>query len=254
MLVDINTSIGLWPFTDLPTTTANELEAQLRAHSIDRALVSHLGAVFNLDPQSSNTQLLQETSSHEMLHPVVTINPAMPGWKVHLDQLRQRHGANVVKVYPQYHNYSLTSDIAAELVSYLIEHGMKLLVCMRLEDERTRYFGLNVVGLPVEDVISLHREFPDYEFVCLNAYLPEIRTIASSTTGIGVDTSFADWFLVMDELLDVLPAERIHFGSHSPFLYTGASVDKVKLAELDASQRTLITAANTMAFAGISVQ
>lgn len=249
MIIDLNTSIGPWPFCDLPANSAAALVNGLQKYAIDEAYVSHLGAVFNLDPTLSNRNLIEETGRHDMLHPVVTVNPAMPGWQKHLDHLATHSAVRMVKIYPQYHNYSLRDTCASELVTRIQQLGLNLLVCMRLEDERTRYFGLDVTGVPIEDVVDLHQRHPDFNFICLNAYLPEIRTLAEETRGIGVDTSFADWFLVMEELVGLMPVEHIHFGSHSPFLYTGASVAKVIDSRIGDSAKRKILSDNTIAYA-----
>ena len=53
---------------------------------------------------------------------------------------------------------------------------------MRLEDERTRYFALAVVGLPVEDIIAFSERYPALDMVCLKA----LSVVSSLLKAIGL--------------------------------------------------------------------
>ena len=247
-LIDVNVSIGSWPFTDLPATSAATVWHGLAEAGIDHAYTCHLGAVFNPDPSSSNTELLSQTAPIPELSPVITENPAFPGWEKRLDTYRATHHINTLKIYPQYHNYALASDVAAPLIEYAIANNMRLLVCMRLEDERTRYFGLNIVGVPVDDVIKLSSLHPELSLICLNAYLPEAKRIAAETSNVSIDTSFVDWFLVLEELVGCMSSERILFGSHTPFLYTKANVAKLTESRISEASKKLIASENAIRF------
>ena len=75
MLIDTNTQLGVWPFTFTPDRTAAELLKHLRASGISRALVSHLGAVFQPDPMPSNRTLFAAVKRTPALVPVPVVLP-----------------------------------------------------------------------------------------------------------------------------------------------------------------------------------
>lgn len=243
-LIDINVSYGHWPFQALRRRSLAELGTHLRSEGIVQAFVAHLATVFLPDPEPSNLALIEEAANVRGIHPVPVVNPALPGWQQHLDDCRRRAELKAIKIYPTFHNYRLTSDLMSPLVAYVRNHNLRLLVSMRLEDERMRFFALDVLGLPLDDVVAFHKQYSDVPFVCLNAYLPEARRIGRETKLVGVDTSFTEWFFTMEELLKDVAPERLFFGSHSPFLYAKAGVMKLTQSRLDDESKTLIGAAN----------
>ncbi len=257
-LIDINVSYGTWPFQRFPLQSIADLASHLSDQGIREAFVSHLGGVFDPDAGPFNLELIDSIArlqdndreqSGTTMHPVPVVNPVFPGWKDHLDACRSQANVRAVKIYPSFHNYSLSeSEFVPPFVEYLRRNGLQLLVAMRLEDERTRYHGLSVVGVPVEDVISFRAQIPGFKFVCLNAYLPEAKRIGSEAPDVGVDISFVDWMFALEDLRKHVALDSIFFGSHSPFLYTGANILKLAQSRLSADEKQRIGALNAAAF------
>ena len=233
LLTDLNVSYGTWPFQRFRQRNLVELMDHLHGEGIERAFVSHLGGVFHPDPDPFNQELFDEAKELESVVPVPVVNPTFPGWQKCLDAYRETANLKAVKVHPNFHQYELDSEVMAPLAAYLIDNQIPLLVQMRLEDERMRYAALDVQGVRVDDVIAFHIAYPELHVICLNAYLPEARRIGQEAPGVGVDTAFAEWLFTMELLLEDVTPERIFFGSHSPFLYTRASVDKLGLSTVD---------------------
>ena len=233
-LIDINVSYGAWPFQRFRHTTLAELSGLLRAEGIEQAFVSHVGGVFHPDPDPYNLELIEEASRLDGIVPVPVINPAFPGWRQRLDNYLSLIELRAVKLHPNYHRYRLDSEEVASLVRYLCEIDIPLFLQMRMEDERMRYAGLDVVGLSVDDIVAFHNRHPDLLLVCLNAYLPEARRIGREAQGVFVDTAFTEWMFTMELMLEDLPPERILFGSHAPFLYIKAGADKLVKAPIEA--------------------
>lgn len=251
-LTDINVSFGTWPFQSFKIETLSERADQLRSQGISQAFTSHLGGVFNADSSDFNFSLIADAETELAIHPVPVINPVFPGWQKHLDECRSRADIRAIKIYPTFHNYRLSdAEFVAPLAEYLRKHDLKLLVAMRLEDERNRYFALNIVGLPVGDVVTFNKEYADVSTVCLNAYLPEIKRISAESPSLGVDTAFAEWFRALEELTSCIDASRIHFGSHTPFLYTKANVLKLMQSTVPDDVKTRIGSLNTARFMGL---
>ena len=234
MLIDINVSYGNWPFQHWESLPLQDLADHLQREGIKKAYVSHLGGVFNPDADPFNRELLAEAKQLPIVTPVPVVNPLWPAWKGQLSAYGQVEG---VKIYPAYHGYSLTSPVMDPLMAYVIQHDIQLLIQMRVEDERMQHHALQVAGVPVDEVIQLHRRYPEMAFICLNTYLPEAERLGRETTSVGVDTSFCEWLFTMERLTVAMPAERIFFGSHTPFLYTKAGIMKVTHSRLSDTEK-----------------
>ena len=226
-LIDINAAYGSWPFRRVGHANLAALRDHLRDEGIATALAAHLGAVFHADPDPFNRELVAESRGLEGILPVPILNPHLPGWRERLARYRGEADVRAVRVLPSYHGYRLYTRPVFDLLEHTAEAGVRVLVQLRLEDERQQYFGLRIKPVPVKQVVRLARRFSDLPFVCLNAYLPEARTLAEETTTVAVDTAFAEWMYAVEELRAVLPVERIFFGSHTPLLVTRASVMKL---------------------------
>ena len=80
-LIDTNVNLGPWPFTPVPDRTGPELAAHLAASGVRRALVSHLGAVFQPEPMVTNRKLFAAVkksvpaATHRAKH-AINVSPA----------------------------------------------------------------------------------------------------------------------------------------------------------------------------------
>jgi hypothetical protein len=240
MLTDVHVHLGPWPFSLLTERTAAGLVAHLRAHGIGRAVVSHLGAVLAPEPGPSNRALFAAVRRVPALLPLPTINPALANWREELDACCSAAPIRAVMILPNYHNYSLGAAWLTEFVAALRQRKLRLVIQVRLEDERHRYFALRIKGVPVAQLAGFLARFPGMHPLLLGAYLPDIRTLAKAAKNFSTDTACAEWEQTMVELLKVLPASRIFFGSHTPFHSTRAQVDKLRTARIPASPRALI--------------
>lgn len=230
MLIDVNVSLGQWPFQKLVPETVRDLAAHLALEGIDRALVSPVGAIFHPDPHVYNTPLMVELTSEASLWPAPVINPSLPGWEQRLDEYA-RAGARAVKVHPNYHLYDLSGECGQALGAALGERGLPLLVQMRVEDERNQYPPLQIAGVPVGQVQGLAAQHPALPIVCLCAYLPEAAELARSEGQVLVDLAFVETLDTVAGFLDRgVPVERVVFGSHTPFLYTRSARMKLDYA------------------------
>lgn len=248
MLTDVHAHLGTWPFFLHTERTRAALVAHLRAHGIGRALVSHLGAALAPDPGPSNRILLAAVRRTPALKPLPTINPALANWREELDACCAAAPLRAVKILPNFHNYSLASPRLAGFVAALSERRLRLVIQMRLDDERHRYFALKIKGVPVPQVAGFLRKFPATHPLLLGAYLPEIRTLAKGAKNFSTDTACCEWEQTLVELLKVLPPARILFGTHTPFLNTRAEVEKLRCARIPAKAQAAIGVRNAEHF------
>ena len=248
MLIDTNVSWGHWPFADFPTRSIAELDTHLAKQRVSHALVSPLETLFLPDPDRHNRALIHATRKYERLIPVPVLNLAMPNWREILDDYRSLVALKAVKLYPNFHNYTLASRSCAELVEYLRAHNIRLVLNIRMVDERHQYFGLKIKGVPLKQIAVFANRFPDFHFLCAGLYLPEIRELAAQCGNFLTEMSFADWHDLINKLLEHLPAERLVFGSHTPLMTTEANTYKLEAAPISKELKQQIGSENAKKF------
>lgn len=247
-MIDVNIHTGRWPFQRFPFDGLEDLAGHMADHGIEAGYVSHLGCVFYPDPDTYNRELIAECKTVASLRPVPVINPYLNGWRDNLEFYLDR-GARAVKIIPSFHNYRrLYTRPVFELIEALEDAGLRLMIQMRYEDERDRYFALNVYGPKVNQIVRLADRFPETEILCLNTYLPEARELGRRTSNILVDIAFAEWLFTMELMLEDLSADRILFGSHSPLLITKSAVMKLMDSEIDNDLKERIAVENARRF------
>ena len=248
MLIDTNVSFGHWPFAWLPQRSLAELEDHLGKHDIAKALVSPLDTVFLPDPDCENRALLTAVRNSQRLSVVPVINLALPDWRENLDAYRSLHPLKAVKLYPNFHNYPLSSRRCSELVAHLTEHAIRLIVNVRLVDERHQYFGLKIKGVSTKQIAAFARRHPDFDFLCAGLYLPEIVELSEQCSNFLTDMAFADWHDLINRLLKHLPPDRLVFGSHTPLMTTQANTYKLAAAPISAELKQQIGYENARRF------
>jgi len=251
MFIDANAALGPWPFAPLTERTAPQLVAHLKTHGVNRALVSHLGAVFLPEPMPANRALFAAIRRTPALLPVPVINPALATWREHLSTCCAAAPIRAVKIIPAYHNYSLRHPALTPFVAAVNAAGLRLIVTTRLEDERHRYHALGIKGIPIAQVAAFLARFPATHFVCSGLYKPEIETLAATHQNFSADIAFAEWLNTLALLTQKIPARRLLLGTNSPLFDTHAQVDKLRLCRLPAKTLALIGSANATRLFGL---
>lgn len=247
MIFDTNAHLGSWPFSPVPDRTGPELAAHLAANGIQRAAVSHLGAVFLPDPTPANRALFAATKRTRALIPVPILNPLLANWREQLAEAVAA-GATAVKLLPNYHNYKLRAKRLDAFMAELSAAKLKLVLNLRLEDERHKYFALRIKGVPVADVGAFLARFPQHHVLLSGASKPELEKLADKHTNFSAELAFAEWIRTYEALLEKIPARRLLLGTCTPLLSTRGQVDKLRCAAIPAAAKKLIGETNARRF------
>lgn len=247
MLIDVNAHLGAWPFSLAPERTAPALTKHLAANGVSRALVSPLGAVFAPDPMPANRALFAATKRSQALVPVPVVNLRLANWREQLAECATA-GATAVKLLPNYHDYRLTSPVLADFMPALAKTGLRLVINVRLEDDRHRYFGLKVTSLPVAELDAFLKKYPKAHVLFTGIGRPEIEKLAKDHANFSADLSFCEWIETVRSLLPVIPAGRLMLGTCTPLLNTRGGVDKLRTARIPAKAMRQIGSANAIRF------
>ncbi len=222
-MIDVNVSLGCWPFQRFAISTAAELTEHLRGEGITQAWVSAMESVLYPDPDIYDDLLFEQLADIDMLRPVKTVNPTLPNWRESLER-----AGHAIKLYPNYHKYRLDDD----RVMALCETDRIVMIHMRIDDERNQSSLLQVPGVHPHELIALAQRRPDTTFVALCAYRAEAIELATCAPNILVDLSFVELLDTVKNLLEQVSAEQVLFGSHTPMLYTRSAVLKWQLADV----------------------
>ena len=241
---DASAWLGQWPFAFLDAPDARTLAVHLRQHGIDRALVSHLDAVFAPAPDRANATLRRETRRTPSLMPVPIINPTLGNWRDELARCATDSRVRMIRILPNYHAFALGSKVADELAEELLRRGLALAVQMRLIDERHEWHGLNIKPTPthaLDGFLARHRKLP---VLAGGLGRLDILALLPKHAHLVADLAFAEWHDTLSYFVNRVGATQLAFCSHAPFHITAASKAKVAAQLASPAAQRAVAAGN----------
>jgi len=241
MIIDVNAYLGHFAFRRLRHNTAAALLALMDSKRIDKAVVSSTAAITYRNAQAGNEEVADQTKGHrDRLIPFAVINPFYAGWQDDLKICHEEFGMTGLRLYPKWHNYSLSSPSCRELVTAATERGMVISIPIRVEDNRERSWLLSVPDVPLEEIVELVKAHPKSRFILLNGLgytgSPLGRKDNGLPTNYAIELSRLSAVLANEigQLITNLGPDRIMFGTGMPFNYPDPAL--VKLEVLGASE------------------
>ena len=253
MLIDVNAYIGHWPFRRLPHNTAEALVRQMDRHGIDLAMVATLHGVFYKNAHAANEELAEETLAFaDRLLPVATLNPIYPGWREDLRRCAEELGLRGLRLYPQYHGYTLTDPEALELINAATELGWTVGVPMRLVDRRQRHRWDLADDLRPRDFVAALEARPDVKWMILSALELDGKALPREARFL-IEISRMDAVLRrnIQGLLGALGPGHLAFGSGMAFKTPEPALLKLRLLDVDEDIRKRIAWRNAAEMLGL---
>ena len=241
---DANTWSGRWPFAFIEEHAPRSLAAHLRAHGIGRALVSPLDAVFAPEPGPANYQLLRTTEGVAGLVPVPVINPALANWREELAAVASDPRVCVVRLLPAYHNYRLGARVVGELAAEIARRRLRLIVSVRLIDERHEFHAMNLKPVPMAELRAFLQKNPRLPVLASGLLRSEVLPLLPQHPRLLADLSYAEWHDTIPHLLAKVSPRQLVFASHTPFLVTAAARAKLDTSGVAAAKLKQIAAGN----------
>jgi predicted TIM-barrel fold metal-dependent hydrolase len=224
MILDLNAYLGHFAFRRLRHNTAAGLVRLMDAKQIDKAVVSSASAITYRNTQAGNEELTSEVASHrDRLIPFAVVNPFYAGWRDDLKTCHETLGMRGLRLYPKWHNYSLSDPSCRELVRAATERGLVVSIPIRVEDVRERSWLIDVPEVSSAEIAALVTTCPDARFALLNGnrFLdsPLGRKDGGLPANYVIETSRLDPLLANEpqRLIANLGAERLVFGTGMPF-------------------------------------
>ena len=247
--IDANVYIHRWPFRQHAASDPATLAALLRARGVTQAWTGSFEAPFHKNLAGVNARLAADCRDHGdgILIPFGSVNPLLPDWRDDLRRCAGEHGMRGLRVFPGYHNYTLDNPAFAELARAAADANLLLQVVCWMYDERHHSALFQVPTINPAPLGALLKDIPTLRVVVLNAMRGAGAARRIHDT-LGPDRVAYD-FAMMDspdgvgELLEVVSAERVLFGSYAPFFYFEAAALKLDEAGVSAETRRAICAA-----------
>jgi len=257
MLVDLNACIGHWPFQQLQYNTCSGILGRMDQFGVDISVVANLNGIFYKNVQSANEELFQELRSiklRDRLIPFAVINPSYAGWKQDVTQCKEEFGMKGIRLYPKYHDYSVTDTECLELVKYARDLDMPVALTLRMVDFRQRSWMDISDEWALRDVMPLVRAVPDAKYLVLNIangpQLDEADTALIKKSNVLMDTSGR----ALTNLADLVARygrDKFGFGTHAPiqdYLTGLLRIEALRPTEADAELKQLLRSGNARRF------
>lgn len=226
---DTNVNLFPWPFRRLPLDETEKLVAKLRSLGVTKALAGSFEGVFHRDLGAANARLIEEGARFPELVPVLSINPAKPGWQRDLDA-----ASTAIRLHPGYHGYGLDHPGFTDLLLAAAKRGLLVQIAVALEDARTQPELMRVPEVDLAPLPAAMQEAPEAKVQLLNwkARGPLTDTL-KAIPRLFFDTALVDGTDAVATLVKTFGPDRVLFGSHAPFLIPEAALVRVHEAALD---------------------
>lgn len=250
-MFDANAKVGHWPYRPV-----KDLDAQLGVMDtleIGRAVVSSLDAVFYLNPQEGNENLLRATEAHrDRLLCFAVLRPNIAGWEDDLETCLRAYEMKGVVLYPNYHRFSLLDARLAPLMEQAAASGFPVCVQMGLEDVRRQFDRAIVENVPLDDLMAFVAAYPQTRVVGLGLKFGELEQMpAPLPQNFWFDTSNYEQMGDLEHAVPKFGADRMLFGTNTPVYNMHANVMKLNWADIPDTARQAIAAENLERMLGL---
>lgn len=248
-MIDVNVHLSRWPFRRLPLDETPKLVQRLKSLGVTRAWAGSYDAILHREHSSVNARLAEECAAHGggLLEPVGALHLGLPGWEEDLRRCHERHRMRIIRLYPNYHGYTLDAPVVGELLAQAVERKLVVQIVAKLEDERTQHPLVSVPPVDLKPLPDWLAKFPRSRVVLLNA-MGLVRGEALSKWAaagqVWFETAMLEGVAGISGALKHLPADRLLVGTHAPFFAPEAATLKLKESDLGDALRRQIAAEN----------
>jgi predicted TIM-barrel fold metal-dependent hydrolase len=255
-MIDVNASLGEWPFGELRHNTPRTLLKWLGAAGIERACAGPLEAILYRDIQQANARLHKAIQPYrDRLLPFYAIDPSGPDWQGDLQQCRREWQPAGVRLLPSYHGYRISDACCMELFEVLQEAGLPVQIAPVVSDPRMHHPRAYVPAASLEGLLDVVRRFPRLSLALLNVRVetePALKDVAAvrACANLYFDIAWVDGVGQVGTLAEKFGDEHILLGTNAPLMIPTAAVYKLRETDLSEAQVGRITHGNAVRFLG----
>ncbi len=248
-VVDANVHLFHWPFRRLSLDEPRQLERKLQSLGVMKAYAGSFEALLHRDVAGVNRRLADACRESKLLEPVGCVNPTLPDWRDDLRRCQHEHKMRVIRVYPNYHGYTLADESFRELLAAAAAAKIVVQLAVAMEDRRTQHPLVSVADVDLSPLPGIMQRIARARVMLLN-YRPS-RTLPNGLAECGnvfFDSSRVESNDGLARLMRSVGNDRVAFGSHAPFLIPDAALFRVTEAPIDAQQVKNLLATNIQHF------
>jgi predicted TIM-barrel fold metal-dependent hydrolase len=238
--VDTNVTLFHWPCRRLPLDETPALLKKMDEHAIDQAWAGSFESLLHRDIAGVNQRLADECGrSNGRLIPFGAINPTLPGWEDDVRRCHEVHHMPGVRVYPNYHGYTLVDPRFKRLLELTAERSLLVQLALQIEDPRTQHPMMTVADVNPAPLPDLMKAVPRARLLLLNgakALEGALFDRLTASPQIHYDTARMEGTGMVGRLIRRSPPGRIVFGTHAPFFIYEAAIIKLYEGELTADE------------------
>lgn len=244
-IIDVNVSLGQWPFRRLAGDDTAGMDKRLRQHGVIQAWCGSFDGILQRDIADANHRLTNDCQTHgaDRLLPVGTINPMLPDWQTDLSRCIDRHRMKAIRLHPNYHGYKLDDPVFVDLLKQATTARLWVQIVAQMEDQRTQHPRLQVEPVDLKPLGAALEKIPGARVMVLNANRAMSMT-ALQGLPVWLDIAMLEGVGGIENLLKDWPTDKVVFGSHAPFFYWEAAKLKLQESELTPQQLAAITHGN----------
>ena len=242
-VVDTNVSLFQWPFRRLPLSETEALLRKLRARGISQAWAGSFEGLLHRDVAGVNSRLATECREYgsSILVPFGTVNPALPDWEEDLRRCDEEHQMPGIRLHPNYHGYSLNAPEFERLLRLASERKLVVQLATAMEDQRTQHPLLHLDDVDLTPLADVINRIPSVKLMILNHKATGAAfTSLVKNPGIYFDMSRVNATDGVARVMRTLPADRVVFGTHAPFLIYESAMIKVYESNLSETESSAV--------------
>lgn len=250
-MIDTNVHLFRWPFRRLIGDDPGDLVMRLQKKGVTQAWAGSFEALLCRDVSGVNTRLAAACRKHGpgFLVPFGCVNPKSPDWEEDLRRCHEVHRMAGIRLYPNYHGYTLEEPDFAKLLSLAASRNMIVQIALNMEDTRTQFPLMHVPTVDPGPLAKLLPQLPHLKLILLNARdgvgddaqgMQGIRSAGNVYFDIAMNEGIGG----LDRLIEATSPARVVFGSHYPFFYFESALLKVRSAGLPRDQEHAVHEGN----------